>query len=327
MDNINLEGTVKFLNKHRKFLLVVMIVAAIISAGISLLLPNYYKSQALLLPSAVNSMSKSYLNEGDRLDPYLYGTETESEYILEMLTSWTIMQKVAKQFNLVEHYGVKGGVAQGDRLLMKMEKNIKAKRSDYLGVKLTVWDKDPKYAAEITNYMIKELNVLRNDMKRAKADSIKNCLEVSKQRLLDEIDVLADSLSRLSEQSHIYKPENYADRMAMELGKQVAQGNEAAVQRIERKMDTLAKYGPKLANLVEQLEYKRKNLQTWDAHYEQAVLDLNADVPTDFVVEYASIAGKKDKPKRSLIVLISTLCCTLIAAEYLVIKEKYFSKK
>ncbi|MCF0211026.1 MAG: hypothetical protein HUK18_06950 [Bacteroidales bacterium] len=322
METLNIKGTCDFFKRHAKLLICVFLISGLVSAGLSLLLTNYYKSQALLLPSAINSLSKSYLNEGDRLDPYLFGTEKESEYIMEMLGSWPILEKTAIKFNLKEHYGINNGPAAGDRLLLKLQKNIQIKRSDYLGVKLTVWDKDPKYAADIANFMIKELTSLRTEMKREKADSIKSSLEVSKQRLLDDIDILADSLSKIAADANIYKPENYADRMAQEIAKQVASGNGAGVARLEQKMDTLSKYGPKLANLMEQLEYKRKNLQNWDAHYEQAVLDLNAQIPTDFVVEYANVSSKKDKPKRSIIVIISALCCTLIATEVLVLREK-----
>ncbi|MCQ2326693.1 MAG: hypothetical protein MJZ71_03945 [Bacteroidales bacterium] len=327
MNSLNYKGTLNFLKKHCKLLCIVFVVSGLVSAGLSLLLTNYYKSQALLLPSAVNSQSKSLLNEGDRLDPYLYGTEKESEYILEMLGSWPILEKTAIKFNLKEHYGINNGPAAGDRLLLKLQKNIQIKRSDYLGVKLTVWDKDPKYAADIANYMISELNILRYKMKEAKADSIKSCLEASRQRIVDEIDVLVDSVAILSHDAKMYNPEHYGDRLAMELAKQIATGNTAGVSRIEQKMDSVAKYGHQIANLIGQLELKRKTLQTWDEHYEQAVLDLNAQIPTDFIVEYATVSSKKDKPKRSIIVLISALCCTLIAAEVLVVREKYSSKE
>lgn len=68
MNSLNYKGTLNFLKKHCKLLCIVFVVSGLVSAGLSLLLTNYYKSQALLLPSAVNSQSKSLLNEGDRLD-------------------------------------------------------------------------------------------------------------------------------------------------------------------------------------------------------------------------------------------------------------------
>ena len=68
-------------------------------------------------------------------------------------------------------------------------------------------------------------------------------------------------------------------------------------------------------------------MQTWDEHYQQAVLDYESNIPVDFVAQYATVSYKKDKPKRSLIVILAALACTLIAAEVLVVKEKYFSSE
>lgn len=327
MEKINLKGTLGFLKANRKILIGTFVVSGIIAAGLSMLLPNYYKSNVLLLPSAVNSMSKSFLTEGDRLDPYLYGTEKESEYILEMLSSYQIIGKACDKFKLKEHYGISGeGLIATQKMERTLENNIKVKRSNYLGVKLIVWDKDPYYAANIANYMVQELEVLRNNMKQAKADSIVSSLQISRDKINKDINVLVDSLSKLSTQSKIYAPDKYADRFSQELAKQVAAGNSAAVNRLETKMQTLNEQGGKIENLREQLQNKRLSLKYWNEQYEKSIVDMQAQIPTDFVVEQAAPSMTKDKPKRGMIVVIAALCCTLLAAEVLVIKEKYLKK-
>ncbi|MDO5759521.1 MAG: hypothetical protein Q4Q06_00680, partial [Bacteroidota bacterium] len=98
-NKLSTKNSLNFFKKNKKVLAITFVASAIVSACISLLLPNYYKSQVLLLPSAVNSISKAILNEGDKLDPYLFGTEKESEYILEMLGSWEIIGKTSEKFN------------------------------------------------------------------------------------------------------------------------------------------------------------------------------------------------------------------------------------
>ena len=159
---LNTKNSLAFLKKNKKVLAITFVVSAIAATGISLLLPNYYKSQVLLLPSAVNSVSKSILNEGDKLDPYIFGTEKESEYILELLGSGEIIGKTVQAFNLKEHYGIKyKGDFGNDIVNRKLQKNIKIKRTEFLGVRLTVWDEDPKYAANIANYMAEQLSCLR----------------------------------------------------------------------------------------------------------------------------------------------------------------------
>lgn len=325
MDTINLNEHLSFFKRHGKLLIITFFVSAVVAAGISLLIPNYYKSEVLLLPSEVNSLSKSLLNEGDRLDPYMFGTEKESEYILELLSSWQIIEKTAAKFNLREHYSLKDTPLDNEKMVLKLKKNIKVKRSDYLGAKLQVWDKNPQYACDIANYMVSELQILRNNMKQAKADSIMSALKISRDNVREDIRLLTDSLNKLQSETGMYYPVHYADRFAQELSKQVAAGNNAAVSRLEEKIKQTGVKSALIAELLYDLEQKSKTMQTWDEHYQQAVLDYNSNIPVDFIAQYATVSYKKDKPQRSVIVLIAALACTLIAAEILVIKEKYLS--
>ncbi|MBP3253148.1 MAG: hypothetical protein J6M30_01395 [Bacteroidales bacterium] len=325
MNTFNFNTTIEFFKRHGKLLCIVFVVSGVVAALLSLLMPNYYKSEVLLLPSEVNSISKSLLNEGDRLDPYMFGTEKESEYILEMLSSWQIVEKTAEKFNLKQHYGMDNSPLSGERMILKLKKNIKVKRSDYMGAKLQVWDKDPKYACDIANYMVEELQRLRFKMKQAKADSILHHLDVSRKRVQGEIVKLTDSLTKLQLEYNLYYPKTYADRFAQEMSKHVASGNNAAVERLESKMSKAQQKGALIDMLLNDIENKSKMMRTWDEHYQQAILDLEANIPVDFVAQKATVSQKKDKPKRSIIVILAALACTMIAAEALAVKEKYNS--
>ncbi len=324
MDNkLSTKNSWAFIKRNKKTLLITFVASAIVSAIVSLFLPNYYKSQVLFLPSAVNSMSKSILNTGDKLDPYLFGTEKESEYILEMLGSGEILGKTIAKFNLKEHYGIKDKGGLGEELVrLKLEKNIDIKRSDFLGVKLSVWDKDPKMAASIANYMSEQLEELRYQMKKAKADSIRVCLERSKQRVEAALKRYMDSASVVMEKSNVYDPETFADRVMQEMSKQIAAGNTAGVQRLEDKMAHLIKYAPDLKRFIDLYRVEKELMEKWSDSYEQAVVDLEANIPTDYVVEHAYPSETKDRPKRSIIVIISALLCTLIAAEVIIVRER-----
>ncbi len=325
MNTFNFGKTMQFFRRHFKFLCAVFIISGIVAAGLSLLIPNYYKSEVLFLPSEFNAISKSFLNEGDHIDPYMFGTEKDSEYILEMLSSWQIIEQTAKHFNLRKHYGLKDTPLDNEKMVLKLKKNIKVKRSDFLGAKLKVWDKDPQYACNIANYMTEQLQVLRHRMKQAKADSILTCLSASRDSIRKEVMMLTDSLHKLQAKYKVYYPHTFNDRFAQELSKQVAAGNTAAVNRLENKIEQTNKESALIALLLIDLEQKSKTMQTWDEHYQQAVIDYNSQIPVDFIAQYATPSYKKDKPKRSLIVILAALACTLIAAEVLVVREKYFN--
>jgi hypothetical protein len=259
----------------------------------------------------------------DYVDPLNFGKEKESEHVLELLQSGKIISEVCVKFDLANHYGIKGKDEELDEKLgRKLYNNIRVKRTENLGIKLTVWDTDPKYASDIANYFVDRLTALRTEMKQIKMDSICVAIGRSKERINKEIVILMDSMSALSGKYKIYDPEVTAERYAQELAKQVAAGNNAAIARLDERFKNLQEGGAMIDNIKEQLSNKRITLKSWNEYLEKATVDAQANVPTEFVVEYAYPTYYKDKPKRSIITLFSAICCTLLATAVLVIRDK-----
>jgi uncharacterized protein involved in exopolysaccharide biosynthesis len=274
------------------------------------------------------SISKGILSNYDNVDPLNYGSASDCEYILDIISSGRVVGAACSKFNLAEHYGIKAeGRELDEKLGRKLYNNIKVKRTENLGIKLTVWDTDPEYAANIANFMAQEIGTVRNDAKKVKYDSICAVIERSRNRILAEIDVLSDSLSKMSKEYKVYYPDGTSERFAQELAKQVAAGNAASVARLEAKMSSIEEAGAKIANLRDQLINKRESLRLWSDHLERAVVDREAQIPVEFIVEKASPSYSKDKPKRSIIVLVSALSCTLLALFVLVIRERIKENK
>ncbi|HHT03404.1 MAG TPA: hypothetical protein GX005_03660 [Bacteroidales bacterium] len=320
----NLQSTISFISKHKLILISTFFLSAIAIGLLSLLLPNYYKSQVALMPADSNAVSKAVLSQMDNYDVLSYGKEKDAEYLLELLGSGTIISKTVSKFKLDEHYGIKEeqGKAKSDKLNQRLVSNIKAKRTENLGVKLTVWDTDPQYAADIANYMTEQMQILRNDMKRAKMDSIVNALTASRDGLVMEIGRLADSMSRMTKEKKVFNPDMMSDRMSQEMAKQIALGNNAGVKRLEDRLGTIGESGPQIISIREQLKIKIETLKVWDEKLEQVRVDAKSNIPTDFIIDNAYPADLKDKPKRSIIALVGGICCTLIAFFVLILRDK-----
>ena len=107
MEELSFKETFKFLNRHKKVLIITFLASAIVASGISLLLPNYYKAQVTLLPSDTNSISKGVLSQMDNVDPFNFGMASDCEYILDIITSGRVIGAACQKFNLAEHYGIK----------------------------------------------------------------------------------------------------------------------------------------------------------------------------------------------------------------------------
>ncbi|MDR1006275.1 MAG: hypothetical protein LBL74_05370 [Bacteroidales bacterium] len=323
MNEFNLGESIRFILKYWKVLAIVFVCSAIVTGCITFFFPNLYKSQVTLLSADSNSISKGILSNMDVADPLNFGTEKEVEHTLELLTSGKIMSDVISKFDLKNHYGIKAeGEDLNDRLGRKLYNRIKVKRTENLGIKIMVWDTDPKYAADMANYIVERLTALRTSMKKAKMDSICVAIEKSKSAFENNIKILSDSVSLLSKQYGIFDPDIEIERWAQEMAKQVAAGNTAAIARLEKRYENFQNGGMQIANLRLQIEYKQISLRVWNEQLEKAKIDANANIPTEFVSEYAYPEYFKDKPKRTLITLFAALCCTLLSIGILVIRDK-----
>lgn len=323
MEEFNLKATFKFIKRNFKVLAVTFVVSAVVTAGITLLLPNYYKAQVVLLPSDTNSISKGVLSNMDNVDPMNFGSSSDCEYVLDIINSGRIVGAACTKFNLAEHYGIKAsGRELDEKMGRKLYNNIKVKRTDNLGVKITVWDTDPEMASNLANFIASEVTVVRSEAKKVKYDSICSVVERSRDRISKEIDLLTDSLSKLSKEYKVFYPDGMGERFAQELAKQVAAGNTAAVNRLEAKMLALEEAGAKITNLREQLYNNRKYLSQWNEFLEKANVDREAQIPVEYIIQSATPSYSKDKPKRSIIVLTSAICCTLLALFVLVVRDK-----
>lgn len=323
MEEFNLKATFEFIKRNFKVLAVTFVVSAVVTAGITLLLPNYYKAQVVLLPSDTNSISKGVLSNMDNVDPMNFGSSSDCEYVLDIINSGRIVGAACTKFNLAEHYGIKAsGRELDEKMGRKLYNNIKVKRTDNLGVKITVWDTDPEMASNLANFIASEVTVVRSEAKKVKYDSICSVVERSRDRISKEIDLLTDSLSKLSKEYKVFYPDGMGERFAQELAKQVAAGNTAAVNRLEAKMLALEEAGAKITNLREQLYNNRKYLSQWNEFLEKANVDREAQIPVEYIIQAATPSYSKDKPKRSIIVLTSAICCTLLALFVLVVRDK-----
>lgn len=324
-NDFTLQSSISFILKNKITLIIVFIISTIVIGLLSLMLPNYYKSQVTLMAAETDAVSKAVLSQMDNYDALSFGKEKDAEYLMEILGSSTIISKTISKFNLAEHYGIEAenSQARSDKLNQRLVSNIKVKRTENLGVKLTVWDTDPHYAANIANFMASQMQVLRNDMKRAKMDSLVIALTTSRNRLQKDIDSLAGEFAKLSMQHKIFDPEKMSDRMSQELAKQIASGNQAAVLRLENKLSQIGEYGPSITAMKILLERKTETLKNWDEKLEQVRVDAQSNVPNDFIIDSAYPSELKDKPKRSIIAILGGIGCSFLAIFVLILRDKH----
>lgn len=312
-----------FLYKWRKPLIIISLVGAIISAGVSLLIDNKYKSTVIMFPTSTNSISKALLAEnfGGKDDILQFGEEEQAEQLLQILNSDQIRQRIIRKYNLMRHYEIDTTEKfRKTKLMKEYESNISFERTEFMSVKVEVLDESPDTAAMIANDIAALLDSVKNRMRKDLAQEAFEIVKDEYFELRDYIHAREDSLKKLRELG-VYDYESQAERLTEQWGKAVLQNNKRAINELEERLDVLAKYGGAYVAIRDNLEYDKKQLSFLRAKYEEAQVDAQRSLEHKFIVDRAYAAEKKSYPIRWLIVVVSTLATFIITLFSILIVE------
>lgn len=189
--------TIRFFRRWWKLLTGVFIVALIASVVVSLLITPRFKSTATLFPTNSNRLSKAIMDYHYSLDFMDYGIERDCEYCIQILLSESMERDVCKRFNLMEHYGINpDDPHKFFKLHEQYRGNVNVKRTEYLGVEVSVLDVDPKWAANMANFIATNYDTVCHRIHHDRAVDAADIMSGVCQKLGQEIQLLQDSLKR-----------------------------------------------------------------------------------------------------------------------------------
>ena len=286
--DFNFENTnfLFFLFKWRKLLIIIGISAAIISAGVSLLIKNKYVSKVIMFPTSTNSISKTLLStqysiKEDIMD---FGEDEQAEQMLQILNSNEIRQRIIDKFDLLTHYDINPNSKYKISTLHKIyKKNISFSRTEYMAVEIKVIDKDPQVAAYIANEIANLYDTVKNDLQKQRYIEAFKIVEKAYNDLKEDVRKREDSLSDL-DQKGVQNYELQSERLYEGLAREIGKGNTRAVNEIQQRLDTLAKYGATYTSLYDKLRYDKSYLTDMQSKYEEAKVDAEAIMPQNLLL-------------------------------------------
>lgn len=153
-NSFELKNSMQFFRRHWKLLTIVTVVAIAVSVVASLLVTPRFKSSVVIFPTNSNRLSKAILADRYSLDYMDYGIERDCEYAIQILSSQSMEDDVCRRFNMMEHYGIS---ADDPQKMFKLHENyrgnVNVRRTEFLGVEVSVLDVDPQWAADIANFI------------------------------------------------------------------------------------------------------------------------------------------------------------------------------
>ncbi|MBL7936772.1 MAG: hypothetical protein JNM51_13285 [Bacteroidia bacterium] len=313
----------------RKKLIIVSSLAAIVSLVLSFIISPQYKSTAVVFPSRTFSVSKLLIeqNQGAQEDYMDLGDEDDAEKLLQILNSNEIRTLVADKYDLWTNWDIeKNTVYSHHYLKMKWEDMVTFKRTNFVSIKVEVYDYVANRSADIANSILSYADSVKFRMTREVA---KQALEITKEEYfttIDRINELEDSLQKIKELGVL---DNNAEIKAYSksMAQAIEKGNESAQKKLQEKLDILKKYGTAFDYVYTNLKKYRLKYPIIKNKYDEALVNYNRPLTSKFIVDKAVPNEKKAKPIKWLIILISTSSAFLLAFLYLLFTERFTEVK
>jgi len=297
--------------KWRKPLIIIPLAAAILAYVFSrpMFIKPLFKSTVILFPSTTNSVSKALLpqqNSFSNEDILEFGTEDQAEQLLQILYSGEIRDSIISKFDLMKHYKINPDTKfKRTSLFKKYGNNISFRRTEFMSVEIEVLDTDADTAALIANDIARLTDMARRRVQHERAIMSLHIVKSEYDRISEEVNGKQDALKELRYKGvHDYETQSavLSEQLAVAM---IDNPNGKAVQSLETKLDTLAKYGGTYVSLRDEVSLLKEEEIKLKTKYEQIKVDVEQQLPTTFKVDTAYPAERKSYPIGSLIVVVA----------------------
>lgn len=161
-DEIDLTKLFRVISRRSRLVMGITAASAVVAVVVSLLLPKYYKAESRIFPPQEKggNLAAQLMGQAGGLIALAGGAtplKSQGELFLAMMKSRTVLDRVVDRFNLLNLYKVRYRQDARKRLLELLTAREDRKSGIII---LTVEDKDPKRAAEMTNVFVEELKSL-----------------------------------------------------------------------------------------------------------------------------------------------------------------------
>lgn len=335
---------------YRKLFIIVFLVSSIASVTISLLLPNWYRSSATLVPPKGNDLL-SMLSAGagggalQKIAGLGLGGALQSMgayNYMAILESRDLKDQIIDEFNLVAFYEMEDKPWEKVHDRFSEHYGFEFNNEGYLTISYE--DKDPDRSAIVTKRIVELLNEYSFELANKEASANRAFLE-------EKILIVQDSLKLIEteyadyfrNEEFIFIPENvntgegiadlYTQKKILEVEYALMKnrlGEES--QRLELKKQEIDLFNEQIRsipdNIMESIRIYREYLVlTSLLEYlvpalEQAKLEQVKNTPVILVLDEPKIPEYKSRPKRSIICIVSVMLAMISAFSVVLIRER-----
>ncbi len=185
---------VNFIIRHIGVFVIIGVAAAVLSAGISLLIRPLYESEVILYPSSNITEVRTLLGEASSEAP-LFGDDDATEKLLQVIRSEQVRDYLKEKYDLAGHYEIKPSHKYPNTLIAeKMDKYIRSSKTTFGSVRISVRDRDRELACAMANDIAARADTIMNNLQRNAASGMLTELGRSYDMQLELVRQYEDSL-------------------------------------------------------------------------------------------------------------------------------------
>jgi len=351
MRNKNLKFTdlLLYISKHKKFVLVTVILASIIAVIYSLLATQYWRSNVTFLPSETENLMSVGSISDLRSSLFDMGVQPASSELIMLMKSRRFSNKIIKKFNLIDYFKLHDPDSlkirdQAIEYLHTRIMNFSLDEETGL-VSVSALTKNRLLSANIANYYCVILSEYNREIRSTKSKRTRIFLDNRIKSIKNEIDSLSLALKQFQDKYNILDvniqtqqiieiySEIISKKMISELNLEIIkhQKNEDSPEIVQLQNEIeayntkimemeyldsgITKYILKMDDIPSvMLEYSnfKMNIEVLSMvyeflypQYEAAKIEELREIHSIEIIDNAVPSGKRAKPKRALICVIT----------------------
>jgi len=358
----SLLGLFRTIYRWRKTIRNICLITLAGSAGLSLLLDNYFKASTIFYPASPELANPELIFGYTSQVTQYFGSDRDLDRLDEIANSNEVVDYMVRTFGLYEHYKIDSTTLKGQSKVRERFRNLySAQKNKNDAIELSVEDTDPKMAASMANAARDKINEIAQRLIKSSQSRLLATFEDNIRRKTADLELLGDSLRILQSRYNIFSVTEQGEQLTTQLSKaeseivrgkarlEVLENNplipkdtieyiKANLRAYQRERESLMTQNPSGDNLsiksfneglpkvsvLSDLHFQaRKQLSYDKERYNQIKAAYNTDIPALQVVEAAEVPLLKSRPKRSVIVIASVVAAFLFSILGILIAEAY----
>ncbi|MGF1669676.1 MAG: Wzz/FepE/Etk N-terminal domain-containing protein [Balneolaceae bacterium] len=195
-----------------KIIALIAFTVAVITAIVTLFIPNQYKATANLLPNQKTNVGFNLFSEGTGLSS-LAGSilgqradETNRYYTL--LNSYTTKKRVVNEFNLIDVYETSDSKYPLIDAMNILENRTRFNAHQTGNFTIEVWDRDPARAKALTDFYVVLLNQLNTEISTREAYAFREFTESRYHATISQIEKIRTDLEKFQKKYGVFQLED-----------------------------------------------------------------------------------------------------------------------